>query len=192
MALNEKQKRFCEEYIQHLDKNLAYCNAGYKTKTKASLYTNSGRLLQNAEVKAYIAELSHQMRHEQELVRNKTIQQLINIVLGDITDVATFDDKGLKLKDSKSLSRNITSAIESVSFSETTKETKEGDTITIIRHNVKMHSKTKAADLLARYTGVTTDINVAIATLQRFGIELKQRKDSGEWYVENYTSSTHP
>lgn len=54
MALNEKQKRFCEEYVVDLNATQAAIRAGYSEDTAD---VQGSRLLGNVNVQSYISEM---------------------------------------------------------------------------------------------------------------------------------------
>lgn len=54
MALNDKQKQFCNEYMIDLNATQAAIRAGYSQKTAQE---QSARLLSNVMVQEYIQEL---------------------------------------------------------------------------------------------------------------------------------------
>lgn len=74
MALNDKQKRFADEYIIDLNATQAAVRAGYADRTA---YSQGQRLLKNVEVQAYIEEqmASHQketIAHQKEILETLT------------------------------------------------------------------------------------------------------------------------
>lgn len=70
MELNEKQKRFCDEYIVDYNATQAAIRAGYSGKTARNIASN---LLTKVHIQKYIAELTSEKKKE-----NKSwIDQLI-------------------------------------------------------------------------------------------------------------------
>ena len=59
--LTDLQKKFCVEYSRCGNATQAYTAAGYKAKGNA-VRVNASRLLTNADVRKYIAELSSEIR----------------------------------------------------------------------------------------------------------------------------------
>lgn len=59
--LNEKQKRFCHEYIKDRNATKAAIRAGYAEKTA---YSQGQRLLKKVEASAYIAELAAEAKQD--------------------------------------------------------------------------------------------------------------------------------
>ena len=62
--LTEKQKRFCEEYIMEWNGVKAYKAAYKNCKSDAAARTNASRLLTNANIKKYLAELSKDIQKQ--------------------------------------------------------------------------------------------------------------------------------
>jgi len=54
VKLTEKQKRFCDYYIETGNATESYLRAGYKVKTDGAARANASRLLTKANVKNYI------------------------------------------------------------------------------------------------------------------------------------------
>lgn len=82
MALSEIQKRFCEIYVKTGNATQSYIDAGYKAKPNAAR-RNASRLLSNADVKAYISELSEQMKQASIVDAVEAMQILATIARGD-------------------------------------------------------------------------------------------------------------
>ncbi|NES91965.1 terminase small subunit [Okeania sp. SIO2B9] len=181
-GLNARQKKFCELYVETMDRNQSYTDAGY-TDHKQSVYTNAAKLLQNPKVKKYVNYLGQQLYHDTALIRAKVIEELTFIMLSDITDVCEFDSEKITFSSSRNLPRRVRAAIQNISATEITRNDKDGNPVTTVRHHVKMHDKIKAADLLATYTGAKMNINIAIATLEKYGVKLRQNA-RGEWFIE--------
>ena len=59
--LTDLQKKFCVEYSRCGNATQAYTAAGYKAKGNA-VRVNASRLLTNADVRKYIAELSSEIK----------------------------------------------------------------------------------------------------------------------------------
>ena len=62
MKLTEKQKAFCDYYIESLNATESYKKAYPNCKKDATARTNSSKLLTNANIKKYIDEQLQQMQ----------------------------------------------------------------------------------------------------------------------------------
>lgn len=49
---------------------------------------------------------------------------------------------------------------------------------------IKAHDKLKALESIAKHLGLFGDFNIAIGTLKKYGIILKQHSETGEWMVD--------
>lgn len=176
--LTDKQKRFCEEYLVDLNASAAYLRAGYKVSAKA-VDAAASRLLGTVKVKTYIRQLQQQQSHRTEITADKVLNEIAKVAFSDITDVLSFDADGIVLKDSRSLGKDITPAIASISH----RRGRDGDSF-----SVKMHNKLDALQKLAVHLGLLSDFNVAVATLEKYGISLKRLPDGG-WTVEDSTTA---
>lgn len=123
--LNEKQKRFCEEYIKDLNGKQAAIRAGYSNKTANE---QASRLLTNVNVQKYLKSLREEQKIECIISANEVIEELAKIGKANITDVLDFDNDTVTWKDSKKID---TTAIAEV-------------TITPRGRKIKMHSKVSA------------------------------------------------
>ena len=56
-GLNERQKAFCEEYLNDYNATAAYRRAGYNVSTEMSAAVSASQLLRQPKIKLYIREL---------------------------------------------------------------------------------------------------------------------------------------
>lgn len=61
MELNEKQKRFCEEYVKHYNASRAGLDAGYSEKTA---HVQANRLLKLDKVQEYVKQLQKEYKQD--------------------------------------------------------------------------------------------------------------------------------
>lgn len=76
MALNDKQERFCQEYIIDLNATQAATRAGYSDKTA---YSQGQRLLKNVEVASRVKELQSGRAEKLNLDAEWVLQRLVQI-----------------------------------------------------------------------------------------------------------------
>lgn len=79
--MNDKQKKFAEEYILSSNATKAAIIAGYSEKTA---YSQGQRLLKNVEIKKYISEAQNDIKNEMDIRKADVIQALKDIGLSDI------------------------------------------------------------------------------------------------------------
>ena len=163
-GLTQKQARFCEEYVIDGNATGAYSRAGYATKG-AGAEVNASKLLRNPKVQAYIAELRAQQQYRTQVTGDLVIAELARVAFANITDVLDFNAREVRLKDSTTLAKEVTSAVASAS------EGHDGV-------KISMHSKTQALKILGQHLGLFSDFNTAIATLEKYGIKLNRSEQS--------------
>lgn len=171
--LTDKQKRFCEEYLVDLNATQAYVRAGYST---SDAHANACRMLSNAVIQAYIAKLRAQQSDRTAITADRVLEELAAIGFTRITDVVSFSEDTISIKDSGQLSDNVVAAIAEVTLTDSGK---------VKRTSVKMHDKMQALKMLAEHLGMYSDFEGAVKTLaNKYGLFLIQSSD-GNWIVEN-------
>ena len=80
LKLNEKQKRFCEEYLIDLNATQAAIRAGYSEKTA---YTIGQKLTKKNEVKAYIEEKLEALKNERTADAQEVVEYLTSVMRGE-------------------------------------------------------------------------------------------------------------
>lgn len=80
VALNDKQQRFCDEYLIDLNATQAAIRSGYSKKTA---YSQGQRLLKHDEVKAYIS--ARMAEKEKELIadQDEVLKYLTKVLRGE-------------------------------------------------------------------------------------------------------------
>lgn len=91
MALNAKQKRFCEEYVVDLNATQASIRAGYSKKTGGIIGFEH---LSKPKIQAYIAELQAQIAKDNKITIRSVIERI-----DYIADEAEEDATRLKALD---------------------------------------------------------------------------------------------
>lgn len=74
--LNEKQKKFCNEYLIDLNATQAAIRAGYSKKTAYSMASEN---LRKPEIQKYIQELQEGIKKRNRISQDEIIQDLIEI-----------------------------------------------------------------------------------------------------------------
>ena len=168
-GLTDKQAAFAREYVIDFNASAAALRAGYSQRTAGR---TAAELMQDARVKAEIQRLTAAKAARASMEADEVVEQLVNIVRSDISDVMTWgmaeveDGEGLPLTlpngdailrptisiiDSSRLPRSITGAIAEVSM------TDKGT------FKVKMHDKGAAIDKLMRHLGMFEKDNKQVA-----------------------------
>lgn len=76
MILNEKQKKFCNEYLIDLNATQAAIRAGYSKNTANE---QASRLLANVNIQEYIAQLQEGIRKRYQIEQDEVIRDLIEV-----------------------------------------------------------------------------------------------------------------
>lgn len=86
--LTERKKRFCEHFIISLNATQSAIKAGYSEKTAQE---QSSRLLSNAMVQDYIAELNAERQKETKIDAEYVLKRLVEIDQLDLLDIMNED-----------------------------------------------------------------------------------------------------
>ena len=83
MALNEKQRRFAEEYIVDLNATQAAIRAGYSQKTARSI---GGRLLTNVAIHKLIQEGRAKQSKRTQITADRVLEEFASVAFCDAGD----------------------------------------------------------------------------------------------------------
>lgn len=191
MALTDKQKRFCEEYLIDLNATQAAIRAGYSPKTAEQ---TASRLLRNVKVQEYIAKRQKELSRSTQITQERVIKELALIAFSNNADYARVVEKKMQTEvdgmlvdvlgeDGKPI---MYRTVEPVLTEELTEEQKRA--LAVIKKGrdgleVKSCDKVKALELLGKHLGIFTDkieANVNDTTRSELQELLAQRKARGE------------
>lgn len=162
MALNEKQKRFVEEYLVDLNATQAAIRAGYSAKSAASIGEEN---LRKPDIAAAIEAGRSEQQERTQVTADRVLQELASIAFSDLRDVATWDEDGVSLVASSDLSDEAARALREVTARVETFEGDQGTRTT--RHlQVKQHDKMRALELLGKHVGLFKDDRLLSGDLQ--------------------------
>lgn len=95
MKLTEKQKAFCDYYIETLNATESYKRAGYKVKSEDAANAASSRLLRNVKVRKYIEERMKQKESERIASQDEVLEFLTRVMRGqEVEEVVGFTENG--------------------------------------------------------------------------------------------------
>lgn len=143
----------------------AAIRAGY---SKNGARTQSTRMLANASIQTYLAELRSQQQQRTQITADSVLKELATLGFSKITDVLETDGFDVSFKGQDELSEEVQRAIQSITVTKNSHETDRGVHSTS-RIQVKMHSKISALKELGNHLGLFQDFNAAIATLKQYG-----------------------
>ncbi len=191
MALTDKQKRFCDEYLIDLNATQAAIRAGYSEKTAEQ---TASRLLRNVKVQEYIAKRQKELSRSTEITQERVIKELALIAFSNNADYAHVVEKKMQVEAGGTLVDVLDEdgkpvmyrTVEPVLTEELTEEQKRA--LAVIKKGrdgleVKSCDKVKALELLGKHLGIFTDkieANVNDTTRSELQELLAQRKARGE------------
>lgn len=147
MALNEKQERFCEEYLIDLNATQAAVRAGYKAR---SARQQGSDLLSKAAVRARIDELKAERSRRTEISADRVLTELARVAFYNPRDVLDFRTAQVLEKATEDDLR----VIAGVKVKYVPHKTEDGDFEEAIEREVRLCDKLKALDMLAKHLGV--------------------------------------
>ena len=145
MSLNEKQKRFCNEYLIDLNATQAAIRAGYSSKTASE---QSSRLLRNVKIKREIDILMAERSKRTGVNQDRVIRELAKIAFVNSKDIIDYK-KGTVLSKAK---EDDLACIQSVKV-----KISNGDNGYMEEREIKLNDKLKALDSLAKHLGIYKD-----------------------------------
>lgn len=181
MNLNDKQKRFVDEYLVDLNATKAAERAGYSKKTG---YSHGQRLLKNVEIQKAIEKAQKNLSERTQITQERVLQEYAKIAFFDPKRM--FNDDGT-LKQISKLDDDVAAVIGGidvvVSYSGSGENKKPDYT-----KKIKMIDKKGALDSIARHLGMFVD-NV---NLNHKGIPAPERPvlSKEEWLRAHGMEST--
>ena len=164
--LNERQERFCNEYLIDLNATQAAIRAGYKEKTA---YSMGQRLLKNVEVQNYIQERKQDRVERTEITQDMVIRELALIAFSNAADYASIIEKQAVINTENGVSVSLFDengnpvmyrTVEPVLTAELTEDQKRA--LAVIKKGkdgfeVKPYDKVRALELLGKHLGMFTE-----------------------------------
>lgn len=147
MELNDKQKRFCEEYVIDLNATQAAIRAGYSKKTAAVIATEN---LTKPNIQEFISNLQKSISDKNGNLTQKVIDELIKVGFSNVQD---YIISGNCITDISEIDGAKAAAVASIKKSVTTFGTEEnGGTKEVVEF--KLWDKISALEKLGRHLGI--------------------------------------
>jgi phage terminase small subunit len=144
--LTPKEQLFITRYLVDFNATQAAVDAGYSKKTARQTGCD---ILAKPYIQAAIKKEIDIILKDTRALSLRVVRECEKIAFGKISDIMEFDDDGVTLKSSEEID---SSTIESISFDKTF--SKGG---TSEKKRVKLYSKEKALEILAKYTTLYSD-----------------------------------
>jgi len=153
--LNPRQVAFVREYLKDRNAGRAYKKV---YRCRASVAATSGpRMLKNLQIKAEINKLIQQDTDRLDLSREKVLRAYSALAFGDIRDLFTWDDAGVHVKDSSSLTKEQAMMMQAISMDKDERETKDGEIVRNVRIKINPADRQAALMALGRHLGLFND-----------------------------------
>jgi phage terminase small subunit len=167
-VLNDRQILFCRHYARTLNATESYKLAGYDVVSDDTARSNASRLLANANVKAYLSQIT-------EIDEVSIIGAVASIAFTPITDILQWDGAQLVVKQSEAWSARAKLAVKKFKFKQTFN--KDGD-LTSVDAEVEMHDRLSALEKLMRVYKLTG--GDAVAETAASSATMPQVDENGE------------
>lgn len=143
-SLDDRQDKFCREYLVDFNASRAAIAAGYSPKTATG---QASELLRKPNIVSRIKELADELMKKTGDPAQRIIVELQEIAFGDMKDFMEWKDGKIEWKDSKTLG-DKTKLVQEIS---------ESYSATGGSRKIKLHDKLKAFEMLMRYYGLFKD-----------------------------------
>lgn len=163
--LNDRQKRFCDEYLVDLNATQAAIRAGYTAKYAN---TNAFKLLQNTAIKEYIQQRQTERSERTEITQDMVLRELAIIAFSNAADYASVVEKQATVEVEGTVvplfdeegNPQMYRTVEPVLTSDLTEDQKKA--LAVIKKGrdgfeVKPYDKVRALELLGKHLGMFTE-----------------------------------
>lgn len=152
--LNDKQKRFCEEYIVDLNATQAAIRAGYSKKTAGS---QAHDLLKKPEIQTLIQQLNDERSERTGITADIVLKELAKLATSDIRKIMSNPDGGMvRIEDLDDATAAAIAGVEVVKR-QTGEHDEDGNPIYEDVVKYKFWDKNKSLEMLGRHFKMFTD-----------------------------------
>ncbi len=155
-----RNKLFCEQYITHWNRTVAYKSV-YKCNSTAAAQVCASKLLAKPVIKEYIITIQQNIEKAANISRLKIVKELIKIAFSDIADMHENWDK---LKPLESLTAAQRASICDIATSELDNESST---------KIKLHSKAAAIKILVQILGYASPEKLDISVNAKKTMEIR-------------------
>lgn len=147
MSLNDKQRRFVNEYLIDLNATQAAIRAGYSQKTA---YSHGERLLKNVEIRKLVGERMGDREQRTEITQDRVLQELAKLAFFDVRKI--FNPDGT-LKQIVELDDDTAAAVAGMDVIELSDDNEKSQRL----KKIKLSDKRAALELIGRHLGIFND-----------------------------------
>lgn len=166
--LSPKQLRLCEEYLVDLNGTQAAIRAVYSPRTA---HTTANEILTKPYIQSHLANLRTIQSQRTEIEADRVVNEFGSIAFGSLKGLVEINDGKISITDSSKWTPEQWACVKDV------KKTSEGISIA-------MHSKISALESLGKHLGMFGDLNMTMATLDKYGIAHPKYED-GSWKMKS-------
>lgn len=152
--MTDAQKKFCDEYLKHLNATEAYKVAYPKCKKEDSARKAGSRLLTKVDIKNYIDEQMKDREERTKVTQDRVIKEFAKIAF--LNPKNLFDDDGC-LKDISKIDDETAGAIAGIEVFEEYQGYGEDREYIGRTKKIKIADKVKALENLGRHLGMFKD-----------------------------------
>lgn len=172
--LNEKQRKFCHEYIVDHNATQAAIRAGYSAKTAQQI---SSKLLLKVVVQAYIKELEQTVYEKLGITKERILKEQARIGFSRIDDHLIIDDDGCVIaKTFDAMPEGALACIKKIKHKKVIRASNTGkgeETIIDNTFEFELYDKQKALDMMGKDLGLGKEQIEITGKLDFVGIEVK-------------------
>jgi len=150
-VLNEKQLKFCQEYVLDFNATQAAIRSGYSKKTANRI---ASALLSKIDVSNEVQRLIKNAESKAIATAQETLETISTLVRSNLYNV--FDENDC-IKSSKEIPKELWPAIQSIESEELFDGTGRKKTVIGLKKKIKLWDKNKAIDTLAKYHKLLSD-----------------------------------
>lgn len=155
--LNDKQKKFCNEYILDFNGTQAAIRAGYSAKTANE---QAAQLLAKLSIQTYLTELKQKTAEESGITKKQLVDELAKIAFFDIRKIYNDDNSLINIKDFDDDSAASIAGIEIDEIYEFNPIKKQKE-LTGYTRKVKIQNKISAIERVSKMLGYDAPAKVA-------------------------------
>lgn len=149
--MSPKEKRFCEEYIIDLNGTQAYQRAGYKVKNDNVASVLAVKLLGKVNIQEYVKQLNDKRSKKTEITAERVLIELGKIGFSDIKDYLSFNENGVKFKDSEEVDGTVINEVSSMKTTTTNGSGENATTTERVQFKLKLCDKLNALDKIGNH-----------------------------------------
>lgn len=149
-GMTDRMWAFCRRYVEQGFTNAAgaYRHAYPTCRSEKASESCASRLLTNAKVSAYLAEVKNKAAERNQITADQVLAELGKVAFANMADYAEWGPGGVMLNASEDMTRDMLAAVSEV----TETVTKDGGSV-----RFKLHDKLGALEKIGKHFGMFTD-----------------------------------